>query len=283
MIPFDLTRPLVIPDTETTGTNTEADRIIEIGMRVHAPGQEPRQWRTFVNPGVPIPPASTQVHHITDAMVTACRNCCRSRAAHDLSEAVEETASRCEGFRPWPTFRQLAQRLADGFTGVDFAGKNVRFDLRIIAAEMARAGVPWSYAGARIVDIDRIEQLGEPRDLSSLYRRRVGREPVNAHSALDDVMMSEEILEAQFAAFGQLSRDLDALHALQWPGWVDAEGKFRRREDGVVICSFGQKYNGRPIREIPPDFWRGFILKAGSTFSAEIKAIARDALEGRYP
>lgn len=277
MIPFTLTRPLVIPDTETTGTNTEVDRIIEIGMRVHAPGQKPRQWRTLVNPGVPIPPASTEVHHITDAMVTACRDCGTSAPEHPPIDLPS-----CAKFRPWPAFRQLAQRLADGFTGCDFAGKNVRFDLRIIAAEMARAGVPWSYAGARIVDIDRIEQLGEPRDLSSLYRRRVGRDPVNAHSALDDVMMSEEILEAQFAAFEQLPRDLDALHALQWPGWVDPEGKFRRREDGTVICTFG-KYSTRPIREIEPSFWRNFVLKAGSTFSAEIKAIARNALEGRYP
>ncbi len=58
----------VILDLETTGLSVSADDIIQIGAvralnGVIVPGEE---ISTFVNPGRPIPPASTRVHRITD-------------------------------------------------------------------------------------------------------------------------------------------------------------------------------------------------------------------------
>ena len=78
MIPLTLTRPLVVLDCETTGLDAQEARIIEIGMVVLYPegschcnadmsqatckdcggtGRTPTlEWRTLVNPLVPIPP-----------------------------------------------------------------------------------------------------------------------------------------------------------------------------------------------------------------------------------
>ncbi|MGR3635466.1 MAG: exonuclease domain-containing protein [Shimia sp.] len=61
----------VVFDSETTGLLPHKDEIIQLGaVRVLrgeiVPGEEINR---FVNPGRPIPPASTNVHHITDAMV----------------------------------------------------------------------------------------------------------------------------------------------------------------------------------------------------------------------
>lgn len=65
-----------ILDTETTGTNQAADKIIELGIVIveYSPesGQVYRMLETFDEleyPGMPIPPESTKVHGITDDMV----------------------------------------------------------------------------------------------------------------------------------------------------------------------------------------------------------------------
>ena len=64
-----LERPLIVFDTETTGTNPRADRIIEIAcLKVHPDGRR-EQWLRRINPGIPIPPSSTAIHGITDADV----------------------------------------------------------------------------------------------------------------------------------------------------------------------------------------------------------------------
>ena len=65
-----------ILDTETTGTNPLTDKIIELGIVIveYCPesGQVYRVLETFNEleyPGMPIPPESTLIHHITDDMV----------------------------------------------------------------------------------------------------------------------------------------------------------------------------------------------------------------------
>lgn len=57
-------------DIETTGLDPIADRIVQIGGVYYRAGVRvgPRRL-SFVNPGVPIPPAATAIHHITDADV----------------------------------------------------------------------------------------------------------------------------------------------------------------------------------------------------------------------
>ena len=59
----------VVFDTETTGL-TDRDRIVQIaGLRLARGRLTGERFETLVNPCCPIPPASTAIHHITDAMV----------------------------------------------------------------------------------------------------------------------------------------------------------------------------------------------------------------------
>ena len=66
----------IIIDVETSGLNLETDKIIELGMVAFefcpVTGQAYRVLGTFnqlEDPGFPIPPEVTKVHHITDEMV----------------------------------------------------------------------------------------------------------------------------------------------------------------------------------------------------------------------
>lgn len=70
----------VILDTETTGIQPERDRLIELGMvfveLCPESGQVYRVLDVFDEleyPGMPIPPESTRIHHITDEMVAGKR------------------------------------------------------------------------------------------------------------------------------------------------------------------------------------------------------------------
>lgn len=272
-----LTRPFIIFDLETTGFRPE-DRIVEIGFQIYEATGLTKEWRALVDPLMPIPPGATAVHDISDDMIRGCRACGLQKEIHPIQKS-ERAIDSCGEFLPCFTFAQLAPSLAHGFSGCDFGGKNIRFDLGKLAEEMVRVNVPWSYAGARIVCADRLEQLAEPRGLAALYTRRTGKEPLKAHSALDDVQMTAEVLDAQFRTFEQLPRDLDELHKLQWPDWIDSEGKFRIR-DGVPQCWFGKRYKGQDMRTIPADFYQWML---GQNFSPEVKAIAADAVAGRFP
>lgn len=268
-----LIRPLIVPDVETTGLNPLDSRIIELGFQLWTAEGLKIEWRTLVQPGIPIPPASTAVHHITDAMVAACRVC-----GGGPKETLQEDTCRCEEFKPWPTFKEIAPRLGKGFSDCDFAGKNVRFDLRIINAEMSRAEVEWSYMDARIIDADRLEQLGEPRDLASLYKKHTGKVLGNAHQALDDVRATTEVLTHQLQQYQTLPRSLDLLHDLQWPGWIDSEGKFRF-VNGIACCMFG-KWAGQPMTAIERGYW-DYILRAD--FPSSVKSLASNAKLGVFP
>jgi DNA helicase II / ATP-dependent DNA helicase PcrA len=62
-------RDFVIFDLETTGVDTARCEILEIGAIRYEDGRERARYETFVKPSGPVPPASTAIHGITDAML----------------------------------------------------------------------------------------------------------------------------------------------------------------------------------------------------------------------
>lgn len=129
-------------DLETTGTDILRDRIVEISMIKVMPDGSDVQRTVRVNPGCPIPAEATAIHHITD----------------------EDVADK-------PSFREIAQMLADSFAGCDLAGFNSnRFDIPLLAEEFARAGIDFDFASARFIDVQTIFHKKEQRTLSAAYR-----------------------------------------------------------------------------------------------------------------
>jgi DNA polymerase III epsilon subunit family exonuclease len=64
-----LTEGFVALDLETTGLDSRRDAIVELAAVPFMDGRAGPGYVTHVNPGRPIPPESSRVHGITDAMV----------------------------------------------------------------------------------------------------------------------------------------------------------------------------------------------------------------------
>ncbi|HEY3203196.1 MAG TPA: 3'-5' exonuclease [Thermoanaerobaculia bacterium] len=246
-----LDRPLVVFDTETTGTNPRADRIIEIAcLKIHPDGRR-EQWVRRMNPGIPIPPASTAIHGISDADVTG-----------------------------EPCFRDVAAELAAFLAGCDLAGYNIAgFDLPVLRVEFLRAGIPFEVSERRLVDAQRIFFSREPRHLSAAARFYCQSEHDGAHGALADAEMTLRVLVGQLQRYAELPRSVSDLHDLFCAGIdqdLDPEGRIRL-VNGEPTVNFG-KNRGRTLREMSrdePGFLR-WILKGD--FSEPVKAVAKKFL-----
>jgi DNA polymerase-3 subunit epsilon/CBS domain-containing protein len=73
-------------DLETTGFDSKADAIVELAAVRFVQGRVDRGYVTRVNPERPIPPESTRVHGITEAMVAG---------APTLDEALPKLEAMC--------------------------------------------------------------------------------------------------------------------------------------------------------------------------------------------
>ncbi|MEV5867432.1 3'-5' exonuclease [Streptomyces tendae] len=108
--------PLAAFDTETTGVDTETDRIVSAALVAQdAPGLRPRVTRWLVNPGVPVPEAATAVHGLT-----------------------EEHVQR-HGRWPAPVMYEIAEALAEqARAGRPLVVMNAPFDLTLLDRELRR-------------------------------------------------------------------------------------------------------------------------------------------------
>ena len=191
-----LRRPLAFIDLETTGLSTQEDRIVQMAALKLSPGGECTSHSTLVDPEIPIPPAATAVHGISDEQVSG-----------------------------QPRFAALAPRLAAYLEHCDFAGFNVaRFDLPLLLAEFRRAGCDFSLEGREVIDAQAIFHQREPRTLEAALGFYCGRELTGAHDARADVEASLEVIEGQFGYYADLPTDLAELTTIARPGWFDAEG-----------------------------------------------------------
>ena len=254
ILPFELDRPLVFMDLETTGLSTISDRIIELALiRVSPQGDVLERVRRF-NPGKPIPPEATAVHGITD------------------DDVAQE-----------PPFSARAKALAELLEPCDLAGFNIRrFDLPLLLAEFKRAGVPFTVQDRRLLDAQFIFHREEPRDLSAAARFYLGREHQEAHTALGDIRTTAAVLSAQLRKYPHLPKDLDGLHGYcdeVSPFQTEMDRWFQRRE-GELIFRRG-KHRGDALAEVAsasPDYLRWML--GAEDMDEEVLRVVRDALGG---
>ena len=135
---LNLKNPIVFFDLETTGTNINSDRIVEICyLKVYPNGNEESKTMR-INPEMPIPAEASAVHGIYDADIADC-----------------------------PTFKEVARNIANDIEGCDLAGFNSnRFDIPVLAEEFLRAGVDIDMSRRKFVDVQVIFHKMEQRTLA---------------------------------------------------------------------------------------------------------------------
>ncbi len=159
--------PVVVIDTETTGLDVAADRVVSVGaVRLHGP----RIFRhitldRLVNPGRPIPARSTAVHGISDAMVAGA-----------------------------PPFAHILADVADFLDGAVAVGHCIGFDLKMLEGEATRAAGAWSSPPALCTMRLAGALFDETDDLSlEAVAERLGVSVQGRHTALGDALVTAEV------------------------------------------------------------------------------------------
>lgn len=209
---------IVFFDLETTGVDVNNDRIVQIGVIKTDLDfnvlSEP--YSILVNPGVPIPAESTDIHGITDQQVATA-----------------------------PTFATIAEGVYKFIADNHIAGYNVRFDIQVLMSEFHRLGIKWDISGLMIVDPMVTLRVMEPRDQSSVYKYYTGKTLDCAHDAKADITATLEIARAQIEKYDTVSTAEDMWRLSEPENMCDLAGKFKMK-DGTPVFTFG-KHMGEPI------------------------------------
>ena len=126
--------------------------------------------------------------------------------------------------------------------------------------------------------------MSENRTLSGAVKRYLGKEHIHAHSAVDDVMMTSQIIKKQIEEYvtkGEMyeSPEQMAIITSEMNKRVDLSGKFVYNENGAVVISFG-KHKNKTILEVYHEDPSYFLWMSGKAdFPTDTKLIAKQIYE----
>ena len=207
----------LVVDTETTGLDPQACRVVSVAGVWARPGAGILRRESFlVDPGVPIPPEASAVHHIVDRHVQGA---------------------------------PLLAKVLPIFQGSDFdlyAAHNAAFDFGFLPA----AGRPV------LCTLRLAKKLwpGLPRHGNQYLRYALKlevpeAEGLPAHEALADALVTARLLlfELETIRTGAVPGlpPLETLHDLV--AWADAPNL-------LATCQFGNKHRGTPWAKVPKDY-----------------------------
>ncbi|MBR7188754.1 MAG: PHP domain-containing protein, partial [Clostridia bacterium] len=175
----------VVLDVETTGLNTHADEIIEIGAVRIENGVEVAEFSELINPGRNVPDKVVEITGITTAML---------RDKRALQDVLPEFAEFCEG--------------------AVLVAHNASFDMAFFRRAFQAAGIPFDFT---IVDTLALVRNQYPRQKShklGVMCKQLGISLTNAHRAVHDAratgLMLLKVLHEVVAEKGVAT--LDALN-----------------------------------------------------------------------
>lgn len=219
---LSLTRPIAFIDLETTGVSLSTDRIVEIAIIKVLPDGSRQTKRRLINPQMPIPASSSDIHGITDEMVANA-----------------------------PTFKQVANEIKMYIENCDLGGYNSnRFDIPILMEEFLRSGMDVDLSTRHMVDVQHIFYTMEPRTLTAAYKFFCGKEHEGAHGAEADVNATIDVLMAQLDRYKNLGNSIESiLGVIGEEKIVDYARRFGFDDKGNEIFNFG-KHKGRLVTDV---------------------------------
>ena len=234
---LNLERPLLFFDIESTGLNIATDSIIELSFLKVFPDSEERiktwkvcHWDYVEGSRKHISEAASSVNGVHDQDVADC-----------------------------PKFYEIVDEIVSWLQDSDLAGFNsAKFDLPILAEEIERVreychkDFDLDLHGKRMVDVQTIYHVMEPRNLKAAYRFYCHKEELpNAHTAQADTEATYEVLKGQLDAYPDtLRNDVGFLSNIGGrPKNVDYAGRLVWDSNSQAVISFG-KHKGRTAREV---------------------------------
>jgi DNA polymerase-3 subunit epsilon len=235
---LNLERPLVFFDIESTGLNIASDSIIELCFVKIMPGGEQRvkTWR--------VKPWDYEAR---------CQ-----RAINPSAEAVHGISA--EDVKDCPTFYQICDEVHSWLEGTDLAGFNsAKFDLPMLAEEFERVirytdkKPSIDLHAMKMVDVQNIFHMMEPRTLKAAYMFYCGLDLVDAHAAEADTLATYEVLKGQldrYAGDPRIENNVDKLARFSTKQrTVDYAGRLILNDKDEPTISFG-KHKGKTAREV---------------------------------
>ncbi|MGB0918096.1 MAG: exonuclease domain-containing protein, partial [Flavobacteriales bacterium] len=176
----------------------------------------------LVNPGMPIPKQSSDIHGITD----------------------EKVAGE-------PPFKELANQIKDFIGNSDLSGFNcLKFDVPLLMEEFLRNDIDFSMKNRKVVDVQNIFHKLEQRTLVAAYKFYCNGDLTNAHSAEADTRATMEVLLAQVEKYDELTSEVEFLHDFSKRGnSIDFAGQIVENENGEAVFNFG-KNKGKTVVEV---------------------------------
>ena len=218
---LQLEKPIAFIDLETTGINLSNDRIVEIAIIKISPDGTKQVKRKLINPTIPIPPASSEIHGITNVMV-----------------------------KDAPTFKQVANEIKQFIENCDIAGYNSnRFDIPMLVEEFLRCDLNIDIENRKLLDVQKVYHMMEQRTLSAAYKFYCNKELTDAHSAEVDATATFEVLESQIEKYKQIGSTVESI--VKFTGDEEIVDFSRRfiMENGIEIFNFG-KHKGKPVTKV---------------------------------
>ena len=153
-------------DCETTGLDAEEDRVIEVAFACFKGKDVIDQYETLIDPERPIPAASMEIHHITDAMV-------------DGQPKIEQVLPGL--------LKKIGKRI--------IIGHGVSFDVALLINAAKRHQIPCKLEQNTIIDTLRLARLYGESPVNSLeqLRQHFNIADEGAHRAMSDVLVNIEV------------------------------------------------------------------------------------------
>ncbi len=186
-------------DLETTGLNSQKDKIIEIGAVLFQNGKETARFQTFVDPHQKLERLTTELTGITDSMV---------KGAPELSEALPKFLEFV-GDRP-------------------VVAHNADFDTGFVRAACRQLGLPYALTSVDTLTLSQVLMTSLKQHKLNLIADALNLPEFQHHRAADDAVTCGMI----FCRFAQMLKEKGIHNLHQINGFVSSIRGPHRRESG---------------------------------------------------
>lgn len=244
-----LTKTLLVFDLETSDANQDCGIIEIAALKIYPDGRsEQKLW--VLNPEQPIHPKATEVHGYSN-----------------------------EDVKDKPTFKEKAVQIYNFISdaGILMTYNGNRFDIPILYRHFSAVGIEWTPHDLTKIDVMDIVRKLEPRNLGAMFKKYVGEDLKDAHSAQADTAATLRLFYALIQRHPEMGNS--PAEVVKWTYQEDGEseevdvGGVFKKIDGNITFAKG-KHAGETVSLDKHKSYMEWMLKADNPpFLPDARAI----------